>query len=399
MTHAPDSAPLKTLPRKEPPETSVTLTVERHRLLHVILDPTTWRMLREALQIHGLWSRRGRILKATLVAEDFSGWSPRPHLPPDAPDWSETAMELHPPTDPAGFARLIAAAVEHFRLLEREDATAFDRCVRNTWEKVRRNAIAAHVLVPAQLPRPFPPYDARLASIPKRRPGEFRVIAVTDRAQLAAGRSLLPYLHSRIDPALPLHGFVPGRNPVTNAHAHRGFQWSLTIDLQDFFDHVTADKLVATGLPRCITRLITDRHGIARQGYATSPAASDLAFQTVDHRILALLAAEWPGAVYTRYADDLTISANDRDALTRVQRNVEALIASAGFKVSARKTHVLAARAGRRVVTGVAVGETDLRVTRSTRRRLRAAEHADNRMQARGLREWSLLKTPRDKLP
>ena len=164
-------------------------------------------------------------------------------------------------------------------------------------------------------------------------------------------------------------------------------------------NHVTADKLVDAGLPRSIARLITDRDGVARQGYATSPAASNLAFQTVDHRILALLAAECPGAVYTRYADDLTISANDREALIRVQRNLEALIASAGFKVSARKTHVLAARAGRRVVTGVAVGETDLRVTRSTRRRLRAAEHADNRMQARGLREWSLLKTPRDKLP
>ncbi|MCE2862662.1 MAG: reverse transcriptase family protein [Opitutaceae bacterium] len=399
MTNAPDSAPLTTPSGKKPPGLSVTLTVERHRLLHVILDPAAWRMFREALQTRGAWSRRGRILKATLVAEDFRGWSPRPYLPPDSPDWSETVMELHPPTEPAAFERLIATAMEHFRILEQEDAAAFDRSLRNTWEKVRRAAMAAHALAPSQLPRPFPVYAARLAAIPKKRPGEFRVIAVPDRAQLAAGRSLLPYLHSRLDPALPIHGFVPGRNPVTNAQPHRGFGWSLTMDLADFFDHVTADKLVDAGLPRSIARLITDRDGVARQGYATSPAASNLAFQTVDHRILALLAAECPGAVYTRYADDLTISANDREALIRVQRNLEALIASAGFKVSARKTHVLAARAGRRVVTGVAVGETDLRATRSARRRLRAAEHADNRMQARGLREWSLLKAPRDKLP
>jgi Reverse transcriptase (RNA-dependent DNA polymerase) len=378
---------------------SITLTVDRRRAFRVILEPSAWEELRSALESGGLWSRRGRILKSVVVGGDLGRWSPRPYLPPGGGAWSDTILELHPQTGTTPFDRLIADAVGLFRRHDAEDRPEFDRAVAEAWKSEHRAAVDAHPLGAGALPRPFPPYDARLASIPKKRPGDYRIIAVPTKEQLVAGRSLLPYLHARLDPTLPLHGFVPGRNPVTNAKAHLGFAWSLAMDLEDFFDHVTAGKLVAAGVPRSIASLVTDREGIARQGYATSPAAANLAFQPVDRLILAALAEECPGGVYTRYADDLTISVQELGALRRLGKRIEGIVLAAGFRVSGRKTHLLSAKAGRRVITGVAVGAGDFAATRAARRRLRAAEHRGNRPQAAGLREWTRLKEPRSKTP
>jgi hypothetical protein len=46
----------------------------------------------------------------------------------------------------------------------------------------------------------------------------------------------------------------------------------------------------------------TSADGVARQGHATSPAAANIAFQSVDKRILKGLRKICPDAVYTRYA-------------------------------------------------------------------------------------------------
>jgi hypothetical protein len=361
------------------------------------MTETVWAALHQVLRPMGLWSRRGRIMKSVLVSDQLPKWGPRAFFNQGA--WSDNLIELHPSKSTRGLKRIIRAAVESFRVQRlagdgHAEQTTVDLLAAGKWQQT---VMALKWNYPDKLtdcPKVFPAYDAPLCRIPKRQPGEFRTIAMTNLKQIAAGRSLLPVLNRMIDPQLPIHGFVPGRNPVTNARPHIGYGWSLSMDLESFFDHVTFDKLVRGGMPWSVARLITDKHGIARQGYATSPAASNVAFQAVDRAILELLKRGCREAVYTRYADDLTISANDLEQLNSVRAELRKIIETAGFKVCDRKTHLLCAKAGRRVITGVSVGSTDLRVPRAIRRRLRACEHAQNFSVADGLKEWSKLKEP-----
>lgn len=176
-----------------------------------------------------------------------------------------------------------------------------------------------------------------------------------------------------------VHAFRPGRSPVTNARAHIGRDYTLSMDLADFFDSVTEAHL-APFVPAQWRREVDDSgilyRGAPRQGLPTSPAACNLAALPMDWTILEYLGEiGLPGAVYTRYADDLTISwCGDRGWAERLKAALPKIAAAHGFRVAAHKTRLQSARAGRRVICGVAV-DAALHPTRSVRRRLRAAEH------------------------
>ena len=105
---------------------------------------------------------------------------------------------------------------------------------------------------------------------------------------------------------------------------------------------------------------------------------------------------------YTRYADDLTISFH-RDpsefrfeflkGKTAMHEAVQAVLGT-DFQLNRRKTHMMHASGGRRVITGVAVGNTEIYPTRAVRRKLRAARHQNNTASAQGLAEWCKLRAP-----
>jgi hypothetical protein len=162
------------------------------------------------------------------------------------------------------------------------------------------------------------------------------------------------------------HGFSPGRSPVTNARVHRGYAWTVCWDLAACFDHVLEQHVDAIE-----TSDACWANGVARQGLPSSPAVANIALAPLDSAIVARLAGR---GVYTRYADDLTISTNDRGVVDELLAVMPALVSAVGHEVAEHKTHVQSARAGRRVVTGVSVAH-DLRPTREAKRKLRAARH------------------------
>ncbi len=368
----------------------IRFTLKGGRKVWVILMDDAWRQVRDRLLSLGLWAQRGDLLKAALVDSQLPNWNPRGFFKNGG--WATDRIELHPACDKESVKKLVKAAVSALRSqkLTTDDA---DQSAQDHWEKELR-LVNGGVLI-LGVPRKFPAYDAPIHFIPKKRHGEFRRIASARPEQVEAGRCLLPALVGMIDVSLPIHGFMPCRSPVTNARPHIGFQWSLCMDLEDFFEHVTLEKLLTTGMAHSLGRLITDADGVARQGYATSPAAANIAFQSVDKQILKAVRKICPDGVYTRYADDLTVSSNDLKALQKLQVEMADLIAKSGFKVSLHKTHLLCARAGRRVITGIAVGDKSLSATREIRRRLRACNHQGNVPVGNGLREWALMKEPR----
>lgn len=250
----------------------------------------------------------------------------------------------------------------------------------------------------------------RQIKIPKRG-GGFRVVYApgkTMRARLAQVRPWLEAAQSAL--CLPcVHGFIPGRSPVTAASCHVGYAYTLTVDIQSWYDSCTEAQVAAAlmvwqaacavaGVPPACTggQLPFDpakiAHGVCvggapRQGLPTSPMAANICGAALDAAVLAELPA---GCVYTRYADDLTISGNDKDVLMRLRDEVlPRLVAAHGWALNAKKSRIQCARYGRRVVCGVAVDDHGVWAPRRYRRKLRAQQHRNARSSvSRGMAVW-----------
>lgn len=235
----------------------------------------------------------------------------------------------------------------------------------------------------------------RVIQIPKCK-GKFRTIYVPDSNEKWELKRLLPNIVKCMtmqSAAHVQHGFYPGRSPVTNAMQHKGYRYTLSFDLQDFFDTVTEESLALFAFD---SRCFVD--GAARQGLPTSPVIANIAANKMDEMILALAGRKGRFLnefVYTRYADDLTFSFDDPRMVSMLKAQIPEIVAACGFKLNLRKTKVQCAVSGRRIVTGVGVDQETIHPTRYLRRKLRAALHRKNYSQANGLREQLKLKLPK----
>lgn len=221
--------------------------------------------------------------------------------------------------------------------------------------------------------------------------GRYRVVVVPTRKQKARLRAELPRLEAAamlLDVHGVQHGFTPGRSPVTNAAAHKGYRFTASWDLVDCFDRVKREHVEAMGVT---APKLAYYGGIARQGLPTSPALCNIALAALDRDIVTVLGGR---GAYTRYADDLTVSTDDHEVVREMLAAMPGLVERHGHEVHPRKTHVQDARSGRRVITGVAVEGDRLYATRESRRKLRAAQHRGKSAAVAGLEEWARLKPP-----
>jgi hypothetical protein len=233
----------------------------------------------------------------------------------------------------------------------------------------------------------------RRFTIPKRSGGERTISAPRVRLKHVQ-HWILEHVLEPLAVAEPAHGFRRGRSTVSNARPHVGAAVVVNVDLRDFFPTVTYARVkglfrklgyseeVATVLGLvCTEPDITEteldgiRYFVARgprrlpQGAPTSPAITNALCRRLDQRV-----AGWArrhAFTYTRYADDLTLSAMARDArVGSCLAFVRRVVAAEGFVVHPDKVRIV--RRGRRQeVTGVVVNERPA-VVRAELRRFRA---------------------------
>jgi RNA-directed DNA polymerase len=180
-----------------------------------------------------------------------------------------------------------------------------------------------------------------------------------------------------------VHGFVRGRGIVTNAQAHarRRCLWIMNLDLKDFFPGINFARVVglfrslfnlSSGTAAHLARLTTyDNH--LCQGFCTSPDLANFVAWKLDRRLMGL--ANKQGIVYTRYADDLTFSSENRKPRPPVIRDiVRSIVEDEGFRLNEEKAAIMSV--GRRqLVTGLVVSEHGINIPRRIRRLLRSAIH------------------------
>lgn len=226
--------------------------------------------------------------------------------------------------------------------------------------------------------------------IPKKEAGKYREICSPSTDEKKHYRKFLPILNeiAAKECSEVVHGFMDGRSPVTNARAHIGYKYTLRFDLSDFFDCVKPEHVEGLIPNEVIANCFYK--GRAYQGLPTSPQIANIAGSKIDKKIISALPS---GVVYTRYADDLTFSFDDYSLVEFLKNEIPQIVESCGFKINEKKTWLQDSRFGARRVTGILV-DSDIRVPREIRRKLRAATHQGNVFQARGLYEWTRLKSP-----
>jgi retron-type reverse transcriptase len=109
--------------------------------------------------------------------------------------------------------------------------------------------------------------------------------------------------------------------------------------------------------------------GVLPQGAVTSPAISNIIFSTIDIKILKLCSEKT--IHYSRYADDLTFSGNDRKTLLNTVELAKTLIISNGFQINKRKNRLMSGR-GAKIVTGLRLNSSQPSIGNRRKKLLRA---------------------------
>jgi hypothetical protein len=236
-------------------------------------------------------------------------------------------------------------------------------------------------------------------TIPKRSGGTRRILAPDD-ATKKLQRRLLRRVLGRLRAHPAAMGFERDKSIVTNARAHQGKDAVVCFDLVDFFPSTRAKRVHRyfrrigwnRRAAKLLVRLCVHEGGLP-QGAPTSPRLSNLVNHQLDARLAGM--ARWLGGVYTRYADDLTVSLSDdegwearfiawagrgfdlettADKIRFLRAFVRHVFGEAGYRVHRRKKTSVRRRHHRQEVTGLVVN-SGVNLPRSTRRWLRAVEH------------------------
>lgn len=227
----------------------------------------------------------------------------------------------------------------------------------------------------------------RSFKIPKKRGG---------KRQLEAPQGLLKYKQRQLNQLLQsyylcckpkaVYGFVPHtkkgvkpNNVVQNAAPHVGKRHLLNIDLKNFFQNISAKRVYELFLgphfgfhPQIaqVLSLLATYQGQLPTGAPTSPVLSNWICYELDQALMAH--CESSGITYTRYADDLSFSADLPFERSEIETLV-ALIEQHQFTINRRKMRLTGPNRQLQV-TGIVVNER-LNVDRRQLKKIRAMLH------------------------
>jgi len=175
------------------------------------------------------------------------------------------------------------------------------------------------------------------------------------------------------------NGFVIERGIKRNALFHLNKKFILTLDIKDFFTSISQKQVFETLIEHFpekefalkLAKLCTYKRRLP-QGAPTSPAISNLVFKKIDDEIMKYCNSELIN--YSRYADDLSFSSDNKNSLQFAYKFVNDLLYQNGFNINSKKTRYLSGK-GNMSVTGVNVNNGKPKVKNKLKRQVRAELH------------------------
>ena len=225
----------------------------------------------------------------------------------------------------------------------------------------------------------------------RKRAGTARIINAPQGSLKIVQQKLNQLLQAVYRPKAPAHGFARGRSIVSNAKHHVGRRWVFNLDLENFFPTIHFGRVLGMfsgrtyRLPRPAALALAQiccYQSALPQGAPTSPVVSNMVCGPLDMQLRRFAASHY--CQYTRYADDITFSANRPDIPAaiaeitvdgiKVGDDVRRLIESNSFKINEAKVR-FRPRSSRQEVTGL-VTNAFPNVPRQFVRRVRGMLHA-----------------------
>lgn len=174
-------------------------------------------------------------------------------------------------------------------------------------------------------------------------------------------------------------GFEKHQSILNNATPHIGANFILNIDLEDFFPSLTANKVFGVfhslGYNRLISSVLTKiccYKNLLPQGAPSSPKLANLICSKLDYRIQGYAGSR--GLIYTRYADDLTLSAQSMKKVVKARDFLFSIIPSEGLVINSKKTCISGPRSQRKV-TGLVISQEKVGIGREKYKEIRAKIH------------------------
>ena len=245
-------------------------------------------------------------------------------------------------------------------------------------------------------------------SIKKRSGGERSIHSVS--GQLSYVQQFLnTMILQNVAPHPSSFAFHPNGGIRKCAAMHCGAQWLFQYDLSDFFYNITEvdvflifeqlgyHRLLAfelaricttTNLPKSLDPIYVKgicakpyvngssyRLGVLPQGAPTSPMLSNLAARELDERLFKF--AIQNGLVYTRYADDITLSTRDlpHGSIGNIHNKIIHIIRTCRFMENKKKTRI-AGPGSKKIVMGLLVDGDKPRLSKKTYKRIDNHLHA-----------------------
>jgi RNA-directed DNA polymerase len=211
----------------------------------------------------------------------------------------------------------------------------------------------------------------RPANVPKR-DGSRRMLLVPHGELKALQKKIKTHILDKFPFLECVHGGIRHRSIVSNATPHIGKAVVFSVDLKDFFPHITPARVsqIFRGLgfgEECVgilAKATTWKYQLP-QGAPTSTGLANLSVVRADWRLQRL--AELQCFSYTRYIDDLTLSGGWR--LLKFRGLIPRIVESEGFIVKPEKTVTMPM--GRRQSVTRLVVNTKLNMPREWRQDVR----------------------------
>jgi RNA-directed DNA polymerase len=243
------------------------------------------------------------------------------------------------------------------------------------------------------------PYKFRYITFPiKKKLGGERIISTPATSLKLIQKKLNQVLQCVYQVKPSVHGFVKGKNIVTNAKAHVGKRYVLNFDLKYFFVSINFGRVrgMFMALPYALNPEVATvlaqiccHNNQLPQGAPTSPIISNMLCAKLDSQFQKL--AKKYRFTYTRYADDITfsttrpnlpeeiayiITTEEPEKLEKVilGKDIYSIIKENNFEVNERKVRMQNAKQHQEV-TSITVN-TFPNVDRNYIRQIRAMLHA-----------------------